>query len=113
MCDLALLRNLALPLFPYSLIPLLPYFPHSFLCHLFRPAPILSLLTDTTAALAVRNHATLAARVHSTSRAINIAILGSRLFVRVSFLICPKREHQTFYQRDGDHACTSIIFEYL
>ena len=57
-----------------------------------RPEPIIALLAATSNALASRDFATLAARVHTDSSSINLAILGpARLLTRVSILICLKR----------------------
>ena len=75
---------------PLALCPTSGDTPQQMVTVFNRPAPIISLLTDTTAALAERDYAVLAARVHGNERTINIAILGPRLAARGTLLLCIK-----------------------
>jgi len=80
-----------------------------------RPDPIISLLADATSSLAISDYAALAARVHGDVHAIRrLCLTPAQLAVRVTLLLCLKHSHETFfYERDGDHACSGIIFSYL
>jgi len=73
-----------------------------------RPAPIISLLTDTTNALAACDYAILATLVHGDERTLPcLALTPDRLAVRVSLLLCIK--HGYVYVRRSKRRRTETV----
>jgi len=74
-----------------------------------------SLLTDATNAFAARNFDTLAALVHGEASTLRFHCdpIYARIASRLTLLLCLKHEHETFYDRVGDHACPRLIFSFL
>ena len=71
-------------------------------------AAITSLLTDATNALVSRNYERIIGLVGPSP-----ALTALAAPARIAFLTSLKHEHEFFYEGDGDHACTGIIYSFL